>query len=213
MKSVIFIAPPAAGKGTQSDILKKDGYIHLSTGDMLRREVSSGSELGVYINNLMQSGALVNDDIVNELIVNNLSALGNKPFILDGYPRNLAQAENLSNIFDNLNISNYEVIYLKLSENDALKRTLGRVTCKCGKSYNLNEESLKPRIAGVCDDCGSELVTRNDDNPESFKVRFETYINNATPLIQYYEKLNKLHEIDALNNSFAISEEIKGILK
>ena len=182
MKNIIFIAPPAAGKGTQSTMLKENyGYNHLSTGDMLREVVSSGTEFGLQVKNI-----------------------DGKPFILDGFPRTLNQAKSLDNMLD----KDYEVIYLDLSEEEAIERILGRLTCSCGKSYNLNVDNLKPKVEGICDGCGKELVKRNDDNVDSFKVRYKTFLDNTKPLMEYYEDKNKLHKINVNRNVEDIFKDI-----
>ena len=212
MKSVIFIAPPAAGKGTQSSRLEDLGYIHISTGDMLREEISSGSKLGMEIKEIIDKGNLVSDELVYELIKNKLDNI-TKPFILDGYPRTLTQAESLDNLLQELNLNNYEVIYLDLPFEEALKRALGRLTCSCGASYNIYYENLAPKKDGICDKCGESLTKRCDDNEESFKVRFETFINNTKPIKEFYENKNKLHIIDALASNEEITDKIKEILK
>ncbi len=212
MKNVIFIAPPAAGKGTQSQMLIDLGYIHISTGDMLREEVASNSELGKEIGKIIENGNLVRDDIVFELIKNKLSNL-NKPFILDGYPRTIKQVEMLDKLFKELNINNYEVIYLDLSLEDALKRALGRLTCECGASYNIYYESLLPKQEGICDKCGKNLVKRSDDNEESFKTRFDTFIKNNEPIKEFYNRINKLNIVDASVGNKQIADKIKEILK
>ena len=193
MKNIIFIAPPAAGKGTQSTMLKeKFNYDHLSTGDMLREAIASGSEFGLMLKNIIDEGKLVSDDIMIDLIKEKLNNLEGKPFILDGFPRTLNQAMALESLLD----KEYEVIYLDLNEEEAVNRILGRLTCSCGKSYNLNVEALKPKVDGICDGCGKELVKRNDDNVDSFKVRYKTFLDNTKPLMEYYEGKNKLHKID-----------------
>ncbi len=212
MKSVIFIAPPAAGKGTQSSRLEDLGYIHISTGDMLREEISSGSKLGMEIKEIIDKGNLVSDELVYELIKNKLDNI-TKPFILDGYPRTITQAESLDNLLQELNLNNYEVIYLDLPFEEALKRALGRLTCSCGASYNIYYENLAPKKDGICDKCGESLTKRCDDNEESFKVRFETFINNTKPIKEFYENKNKLHIIDALASNEEITDKIKEILK
>lgn len=211
MKNVIFIAPPAAGKGTQSSKLMALGYEHISTGDMLRLEISSGSILGKEIDALIKDGNLVSDEIVFKLIKDKLNTI-NKPFILDGFPRTLNQAQLLSTLLDSLNIKNYEVIYLDIELEDALKRTLGRLTCKCGASYNLNYKEYLPKVEGICDKCGSPLQKRSDDNEEAFKVRFKKYQENTMPILDYYTRLGKLHRIDTKLDSEEITEKIKEIL-
>lgn len=213
MKSVIFIAPPAAGKGTQSSNLINLGYNHISTGDMLREEISKESEIGLKVKDIISKGNLVSDDIVFSLITNKLTDL-NKPFILDGFPRTIKQAELLDQLFNKLNITNYEVIYLDLSMEDAIKRALGRITCpKCGASYNNYYKELAPKNEGICDRCNNLLEIRNDDNEESFKVRFETFISNNKPIKDYYESKNKLHIVNASKSNNDILLEVKDILK
>lgn len=205
MKNIIFIAPPAAGKGTQSTMLKeKFNYNHLSTGDMLREAIASGSEFGLMLKNIIDEGKLVSDDIMIDLIKDKLSNLGGKPFILDGFPRTLNQAIALESLLD----KEYEVIYLDLNEEEAVSRILSRLTCSCGKSYNLNVEALKPKIDGICDGCGSNLVKRGDDNADAFKVRYKSFIDNTKPLIDYYEGKNKLHKIDVNRNVEDIFKDI-----
>lgn len=213
MKSVIFIAPPASGKGTQSTYLESLGYEHISTGDMLRSEINSGSKLGTEIKELIECGKLVSDEIVIELITNKLTSLNNKPFILDGFPRTMNQATSLNEIFEKFNINNYLVIYLDIDESTALKRALGRMTCECGKSYNIYFDNLKPQVEGICDSCNSSLVKRNDDNEDSFKTRFETFIDNTLPIKDYYKNMNVLVEIDASKDSTTISKEIEELVK
>lgn len=205
MKNIIFIAPPAAGKGTQSTMLKeKFNYNHLSTGDMLREAIASGSEFGLMLKNIIDEGKLVSDDIMIDLIKEKLNNLEGKPFILDGFPRTLNQAKSLDNMLD----KDYEVIYLDLSEEEAIDRILGRLTCSCGKSYNLNVDSLKPKVEGICDGCGKDLVKRNDDNVDSFKVRYKTFLDNTKPLMEYYEGKNKLHKINVNRNVEDIFKDI-----
>ena len=205
MKNIIFIAPPAAGKGTQSTMLKeKFNYNHLSTGDMLREAIASGSEFGLMLKNIIDEGKLVSDDIMIDLIKEKLNNLEGKPFILDGFPRTLNQAIALESLLD----KEYEVIYLDLSEEEAVNRILGRLTCSCGKSYNLNVDNLKPKVEGICDGCGKELVKRNDDNVDSFKVRYKTFLDNTKPLMEYYEDKNKLHKINVNRNVEDIFKDI-----
>lgn len=206
MKNIIFIAPPAAGKGTQSNLLKdKCDYVHISTGDMLREIVSSNTELGEVVKNIIDKGNLVSDDLIFELLKNKLSNIEGKPFILDGFPRTLNQALFLDN---NLKIENYIVIYLELSKADAVKRINGRLTCSCGKSYNLNDNNLKPKVTDICDVCGKKLVKRDDDNLEAFKIRFDVFLKNIKPLIDYYKDKNKLKVVNVNRDVNDIFREI-----
>ena len=196
--NIIFIAPPAAGKGTLSDkLVSKYNYRHLSTGDLLRAEIKKENDLGKKIEEIISRGEFVSDDIITELLKNELKATDSK-FILDGYPRNIAQAETLKGIFNELNIENYVTIYLDLEEELAMKRALGRVICgECGASYNTYFENFMPKNEGICDKCGSELKHRSDDTEETFKVRFSTYVEKTSPVLDYYKDLNKLQVINA----------------
>ena len=196
--NIIFIAPPAAGKGTLSDkLVTKYGYKHLSTGDLLRAEIKKENDLGKKIEEIISRGELVSDEIITELLKNELKSIDGK-FILDGYPRNSAQANTLNSIFNELNIKNYVTIYLDLEEELAMKRALGRVICGgCGASYNTYFENFMPKNEGICDKCGSELKHRSDDTEETFKVRFSTYVEKTSPVLDYYKDLNKLQVIDA----------------
>jgi len=190
MKNVIFIAPPAAGKGTISDILEQNyGYSHLSTGDLLREEISSGSELGKEIDKVITSGGLVSDEVVIELVSQKLNTtLKGKSFILDGFPRTLNQAEKLDEMLVTLGVTNNMVAYLDISLDVALKRVLGRVICpQCKRSYNIYFENLKSKSDNICDYCNVELLKRNDDTEETFKKRFNSYLDNASDIIDFYK--------------------------
>ena len=213
MNNIIFIAPPAAGKGTQSDLLvKKYGYSHISTGDLLRAEVAAGTELGNSLKEIMASGSLVNDEIVTELLRNKLSSLeGN--FILDGYPRTLEQAKSLTALAEELNVVLNTVIYLEMDETTAMHRALGRITCpKCKRGYNKYEELLKPQVEFICDDCNVELESRSDDTEETFKTRFKSYIENTEPLLNYYKDLGILNVIDNSGSPQETFEKIEEVI-
>lgn len=199
MKNVIFIAPPAAGKGTQSKLLvEKYGLIHISTGDLLRNEVAEQTELGKSIEDLMSAGELIGTEIVTELLRKRLSKDDiHAGFILDGYPRTLEQSEILSNLLSELGLKISAVLYLSMDESTAMHRALGRLTCpKCNRGYNKYESATKPKIDNICDDCGVELVGRSDDNEESFKIRFQEYLKSQEPILNYYKNLGILNIID-----------------
>ena len=210
MKNVIFIAPPAAGKGTQSDLLKDNlGYVHISTGDLLR-ELDKESPLGKEVNALIEAGKFVSDEIVLELLKQKLLTLTEDDhFILDGYPRNLNQAEALDGLLKEINKSLDCVIELDVPYDTCLKRAIGREICpNCHKAYNTFFK--KPKTEGVCDSCGSTLVHRSDDTEETFKTRFDTYVENTQPLIDYYEKQGKLVKVDGVNDTY---EKVVGVVK
>lgn len=213
MKNIIFIAPPAAGKGTQSELLVKEfDYKHISTGDLLREKQNDGSLLGNKIKELLATGNLVDDAIVTELLKEKLSNITGS-FILDGYPRNVNQANTLENILNELNLSIDAVIYLNVDCDLAMKRALGRITCpKCKRTYNKYSEATKPKVDNMCDDCNIELVGRSDDNEESFKVRFNTYLSNTEPLLEYYRERGKLVVIDKNNTPEETFVEVKKVI-
>lgn len=213
MNNIIFIAPPAAGKGTQSELLvKKYGYTHISTGDLLRAEVAAETELGISLKEIMASGSLVSDEIVTTLLKNKLSSL-NGAFILDGYPRTLEQAKTLSELANELGIVLNTVIYLDMDETTAMQRAVGRVTCpKCKRGYNKYFEVTKPQVENICDDCNVELESRSDDTEETFKTRFNTYIENTEPLLNYYKDLGILNVIDNSGTPQSTFEKIEEVI-
>ncbi len=211
MKNIIFIAPPAAGKGTQSELLiSKYGYEHISTGDLLRNEIKSGSDLGKELDSMMKSGSLISDEIVNRLLINALSNI-TKPFILDGYPRTISQALKLDEILASLNKSVDVVVYLDVEEELAMKRATGRLSCKsCNRIYH--KYFSKPRVEGICDDCGSSLISRADDTPDTFKVRYDTYMSNTKPLLDFYSNKNILVKVDANKEADETFSEIEKVI-
>lgn len=213
MKNIIFIAPPSAGKGTYSDILSNNyGYEHISTGELLRKEVEKNTELGNKISTIMSSGTLISDDLVLEILENRIKEVGNKCIILDGVPRNINQVEPVLRMFNTYTTNDYVVIYLDVTFDKAMKRTLGRVSCpKCKKGYNSLIDEFKPKVDNICDECGSTLISRADDNEETFKVRFNTYMNETKPLLDYFKDINKLVTIDA--NGLPDVSQIERVIK
>jgi len=208
MRNIIFIAPPAAGKGSFSNMLKEQyGYVHISTGDMLRESISSGNELGIKVKNIIDHGGLVSDDIMVDLIATKLTGIKGKPFILDGFPRTLNQAVSLDKL-----TKDFIVIYLEVDREIASQRMEGRYVCSCGRSYNINNPEFMPKQAGICDDCGKEIIKRKDDNAESYKVRYDTFIENAKPLSDYYQQQNKLYVIDVNRDTSLVLKDIVGVI-
>lgn len=216
MKNIIFIAPPAAGKGTQAKLVSEEYNIpHISTGDLLREEMDKNSEIGIKVKKDMESGNLVSDEVITTLLKNRITSKDClNGFILDGYPRNLAQAKKYNDLLDELNLDKGVVIFFDIDKETALKRTLSRIICpNCGSSYNLLIEGLKPLKENICDRCNNELKTRTDDTEEVFIHRFDTYINSTKDLIEYYNKLGLLHKIDVSNkDAQTIYKEVKEIL-
>lgn len=216
MKNIIFIAPPAAGKGTQSKLVSEEYNIpHISAGDLLREETTKDTELARQIKNDIEQGNLVSDEVITTLLRNRITMPDCKNgYILDGYPRNIAQAKIYNQLLEDLNYEKGIVIFFDIDRDRALKRTISRIICpNCGSSYNLLVDELKPKKDNICDRCNGELKTRADDTEEVFIHRFDTYINSTKELIEYYENLNILYRIEVLDKSAnTIFEEVKKVL-
>ena len=216
MKNIIFIAPPAAGKGTQSKLVSEEYNIpHISTGDLLREESQKGTELGKQVQEIMSRGDLVSNEIITKLLEKRITSPDCKNgYILDGYPRNLEQAKIYDNLLKKLNYDKGVVIFFDIDKDLALERTLSRIVCpNCGSSYNLLVEELKPKVDNICDRCHHELNRRKDDTKEVFINRFDTYIKSTKDLIEYYDNLGMLYKINVGTKSAEeIFEEVKKVL-
>ena len=213
MKNLILLAVQGAGKGTLAKALKeKYGYEHISTGDLLRERALVGDELGMKIKDLIDNGIFVSNDIIFEAIEYKISqpecANG---YILDGFPRNIEQAEGYSKILEKLNKDLGVVINMTIPEDLLVNRIIGRRMCKdCGAIHNIYSEQLKPLKEGICNKCGGALYQRDDDNEEAMKTRVETYFKVTAPIIDYYKEKNVLYEIDSseLEQTLRSVEEI-----
>lgn len=217
MKNIIFIAPPAAGKGTYSKLLQdKYNIPHISTGDLLRDEVNKGTSLGQEIAEDMKTGKLISDDIITNLLKNRLKEEDcNNGYILDGYPRNIAQAKTYEEMLASLNKDLGLVIYLEVDKDLALNRALYRVVCpNCGASFNTKIDAFKPKEDGICDICHHQLETRKDDTEETFLKRFDTYLENTSALINYYQEKGVLRKIKSENNDTneIMLNKIRGVI-
>ncbi len=217
MKNIIFVAAPAAGKGTISaKVCTEYNIPHISTGDLLRNEIAASSKIGTEIKSAMARGEFVSDEVITKLLKKRLEAKDcKKGFILDGYPRNISQAKTYDNILKELNYDEGLVVFLDIDRDLAMKRALSRVVCsKCGLSYNLINKEYAPLKEGICDNCGSSLKTRSDDNEESFINRFDTFMKETYPLLEYYEKKGNLLKIKVDNiTTDDIFDEIKKVIK
>ena len=217
MKNIIFVAAPAAGKGTISaKVCTEYNIPHISTGDLLRNEIAASSKIGMEIKSAMARGEFVSDEVITKLLKKRLEAKDcKKGYILDGYPRNISQAKTYDNILKELNYDEGLVVFLDIDKSLAMKRALSRVVCsKCGLSYNLINKEYAPLKEGICDNCGSSLKTRSDDNEESFINRFDTFMKETYPLLEYYEKKGKLLKIKVDNiTTDDIFDEIKKVIK
>lgn len=217
MKNIIFIAPPAAGKGTISSMIcSKYNIPHISTGDLLRNEIAASSKIGQEIKEGMSRGQFVSDEIITKLLKKRLSNKDcKKGFVLDGYPRNMNQAEIYDDLLKEISFDEPVVVFLDIDKETAINRIKSRMVCpKCGMSYNLSSEDLSPVREGLCDNCSSVLTIRTDDTEETFINRFDTYMKETFPLIQYYQDKNNLIKIDVRNKTpneifEAVKKEIK----
>ena len=215
MKSLIFIAPPAAGKGTMAQLISTNYNMpHISTGDLLR-DAQDDSERGKYIASEISQGHFVSDELIYELVTERISKSDcDNGYILDGFPRNLEQAKEYENILKKLNKDFGIVIYLSVDKDIAMRRTAGRIVCsKCGAVFNDLIEKSKPKVEGICDKCGSTLVKRADDTPETFIKRFDTYVAKTEPLIKYYEDKKVLYQVDSSKDKDTAYNEIVKILE
>ena len=217
MKNIIFVEATAAGKGTISaKVCTEYNIPHISTGDLLRNEIAASSKIGTEIKSAMARGEFVSDEVITKLLKKRLEAKDcKKGFILDGYPRNISQAKTYDNILKELNYDEGLVVFLDIDRELAMKRALSRVVCsKCGLSYNLINKEYAPLKEGICDNCGSSLKTRSDDNEESFINRFDTFMKETYPLLEYYEKKGNLLKIKVDNiTTDDIFDEIKKVIK
>lgn len=206
MKNIILYGAPAAGKGTQCELLiEKYGYNHISTGQLFR-DLDDSNEFNKSIKETIASGNLVDDETTSQLVKNKLDSLEGL-VVLDGFPRNLNQAKFLDEFF-----TDYIVINIDVDYEEAKKRVLGRMTCsKCGKIYNEFTKEMIPKVANICDNCNVELDKRTDDNEESFKTRFDIYMNNVSEVLGYYRNKNLLYIVKSVNPQETF-EQIESVL-
>ena len=206
---VIFLGPPGVGKGTQAASISLRGKInHISSGDLLRAAVDAETEIGLKAKEYIESGLLVPDELVVKIVVGKInSAECDNGFILDGFPRNLSQAEILDNTLDEAGKKIDKVFYFTASEEIIIKRIAGRRICKsCGADYH---EMFSPPVNNnVCDKCGAELYQRKDDYPETTSMRLKVYREQTEKLIDYYKRKGKLTEISCNGEKAEIEQNI-----
>jgi len=212
---LILLGPPGAGKGTQAQRLQQDrGMVQLSTGDMLRAAVASGSDLGRKAKDIMEKGELVPDALMVGLIEDRIA----KPdaangFILDGFPRTEAQAQALDQMLARSSKKLDRVVEMEVDEKALTERIVGRFTCaKCGTGYH--DKFKRPKVEGVCDVCGSkEFVRRKDDNAETMRTRMAAYRDQTEPLLPYYAGRGVLRKVDGMASMDEVYRQISGVLE
>jgi adenylate kinase len=205
-RAVIFLGPPGSGKGTQAkELAKAYGIPHLSTGDMLREHVSKGTTLGLKAKPIMERGELVPDSLVLEMVAERIERPDcSHGFVFDGFPRTVTQARYLGELLKQHGFKQPFVLHLVIGSSVLMRRLTGRRTCKvCGEIYNVYERP--PKVEGICDKDGGELLQRPDDREDVIRERLHAYEKQTAPLVQYYRRLGLLHDIDA-DKSF---EEVK----
>ncbi|MEM4257477.1 MAG: adenylate kinase [Candidatus Diapherotrites archaeon] len=208
--NLILLGPPGTGKGTIAKFIEKRfNCTHISTGDLLREEVASQTELGKKIAPIMASGKLVEDEIVVKLVIEKISKL-KRNFVLDGFPRNINQGEHLDYLLKELGIRVDAVLEIDSSEDVIIKRLAARRQCvKCKRIYGLDVPSKEE---GKCDDCHSETILREDDKPEVVKKRLKLYNETTKPLIEFYKNKKILIKVDGNRPLQQIFEEIEKIV-
>ena len=209
--NLLIIGAPGVGKGTMSRFLVAHyKLVHISTGDMLRQAIADQSEVGILAQGYMDKGELVPDSVIHDIIVERLGKDDIKRgFLFDGYPRTVAQAQDLSKILDKLNMKIDCVINLQVDDEVVVKRITGRRICnKCGSIFNIYYNPSK--VENICDNCQEQLVIRKDDNLESLKIRLTEFHSNTSPVIEYYQSQNLVRNINADQDR---EEEFKDIQK
>jgi len=211
---LVMLGPPGSGKGTHASFIEAErSLVKLSTGDMLRAAVAAGSELGRKADDIMRRGELVPDEIVIGLIAERLDAGGEgKGFILDGFPRTIAQAEALDRLLAKRGKKVDAVIEMQVDDEALVQRIVGRFTCaKCGTGYH--DKFKRPKVEGVCDVCGSkEFTRRKDDNAETMKTRMVAYRAQTEPLLPYYGARGVLRKVDGMAAMDEVYRQISRVL-
>ena len=210
---VVFLGAPGVGKGTQADFVASQYHIpKISTGDLLREGVAKQTPLGLKAKGFMDRGDLVPDEVVIGLVREKLQSQEcSNGFLLDGFPRTVAQADRLSEMLVDQGHSIDQVIHFVLPREEVIRRLSGRRNCPmCPSVYHV--ESIPPKQSGICDECGAELIQRNDDRPETVQSRLTVYEQQTAPLIEYYKRKDLLFELDGSGSVDAVQDRLLALL-
>ncbi len=211
--NILLFGPPGAGKGTQSALLvEKNGFAHISTGDILRSAIKNQTALGLKAKEVIDKGELVSDEIVIGLVDEAITNLKNKSFILDGFPRTVIQSERLDEMLTKMDKKIDKSIFLDVETDFLIKRLSGRRVCKsCGASFHI--EANPTQSEGVCDKCGGETYQRADDEADSIAKRLDVYEKSTAPLKDYYQAQGSLVKISGLGSMDEVYGRINEVLK
>ncbi len=211
---IVLLGPPGAGKGTLASLIKEAyGVLHVSTGDILRAEMKSGSDLGNEMKHYVESGALVPDEVVTKIVAKRLSELDlSQGIMFDGFPRTQQQADDLDKILEDLGFPLDATLFMEVDLPVIIQRLTGRRICKeCGAVYHLT--NMPSKKEGICDVCSGELYLRADDNEETIRNRMDVYMSNTAPIIDYYEAQGKLRRVDASQPTENVVKALSDILE
>jgi len=210
---IILLGAPGAGKGTQAAaVAQRLNLVHIASGDLFRQALEQGTKLGLKAKAYMEKGVLVPDELTTQMVLERMSAPDSEAgVILDGFPRNLNQAEALDKALSQPDKAIDRIVYIKVPEGELLKRLSGRWICRhCQSVYNIINSP--PKVEGKCDKCGGELYQRPDDTPQTVKKRLEVFLAQTAPLIDYYTRRGKLSEIDGEGNVAEVTRRIVAAL-
>ena len=210
---IIMLGAPGAGKGTQAQMIaEKYNIPHISTGDIFRANIKNGTELGKKAKEYMDKGLLVPDELTVQLLLDRVANDDCKNgYVLDGFPRTIPQADVLDNELTKLGDKVDFAVNVDVPDENIVRRMSGRRAClKCGATYHI--EHIPPKVEGVCDKCGSELVLRDDDKPETVQNRLSVYHEQTQPLIEYYDKKSILKTVDGTKDMQEVFSDIVNIL-
>ncbi len=206
---LLLFGPPGAGKGTQSELLvEKENMLHISTGDLFRSAMKQATALGLKAKEYVDSGQLVPDSVTVGLVEEKLKEVEDRDVILDGFPRNLAQADSLQEMLEKNNKKLDKAVFFQVDHDLLISRLTGRRICKnCGAVYHMTYSPTEKE--GVCDKCGGETYQREDDKLENISTRLEVYEENTRPLVEYYKENGIFKEVDADGSKEEIFERVK----